>query len=63
MRIKPIYPHFNMGHVVEDYREGGGGVGSETTWRSDPLRSEKSGGIRSVCHSVTLSALGHDPIS
>jgi hypothetical protein len=31
MRITPIYPHFNMGHVVEDYREGEGGIGSKTT--------------------------------
>jgi hypothetical protein len=38
MRIKPIYPHFNMGHVVVDYREGGGGVGSETAWQ---LRGKK----------------------
>jgi hypothetical protein len=27
MRITRIYPHFNMGRVVEDYR-GGGDVGS-----------------------------------
>lgn len=33
MRIKPIYPHFNGGHVVEDCREEGGGVGSRTTWQ------------------------------
>ena len=33
MRITPIYPHFNMGHVVEDYRGGGGDVGSKTTWQ------------------------------
>jgi hypothetical protein len=33
MRITPICPHFNMGHVVEDYREGGEGVGSKTTWQ------------------------------
>jgi hypothetical protein len=33
MRITPIYPHFNMGRVVEDYREGGDGEGSKTTWQ------------------------------